>query len=271
MKYYPSHLRGKFLEMYGFLIRKSFADLWDNIYVVILLNLCFLLMFALLFYLSLIMKANNFLSYIAMLISLIIIFIFSGGASGIAKDISDYRNPQFVDLFTHIKKSYLSSVFFALLSSVLFFPQNMILNFYGKLNSNISTPVLTLFLLFNMIWILSCQYFFPVQSNLDKRFMKIIKKMLLVFFDNFLFSILIFIIGLVIFIFSAALIFLLPGLSFVFLLWNVTLKTLLYKYEFLENHPNFNRKRIPWDTILTEEKEKLGKRKLKGLVFPWKE
>ena len=56
------------------------------------------------------------------------------------------------------------------------------------------------------------------------------------------------------------------------LLWyNVALKLRMYKYEYLEKNPNAKRKDIPWETLLAEEKEYLGKRTLKGFIFPWKD
>jgi len=45
----------------------------------------------------------------------------------------------------------------------------------------------------------------------------------------------------------------------------------LLKYDWLEAHPDANRKKIPWDELLIEEREKTGTRTLKNLIFPWKD
>ncbi len=64
--------------------------------------------------------------------------------------------------------------------------------------------------------------------------------------------------------------FLLPGLTTIMLWHNAALKLRLYKYDYLEEHPD-GRRSIPWDALLVEEREKVGKRTLKGMIFPWKE
>jgi hypothetical protein len=43
------------------------------------------------------------------------------------------------------------------------------------------------------------------------------------------------------------------------------------KYDYLEENPRADRKHIPWETLLREERERVGKRTLKGMIFPWKE
>ena len=63
----------------------------------------------------------------------------------------------------------------------------------------------------------------------------------------------------------------LPGLTTVLLWANVGLKLRLIKYDYIESHPDANRKQIPWDALLVDEKERVGKRTLKGMIFPWKE
>jgi hypothetical protein len=44
----------------------------------------------------------------------------------------------------------------------------------------------------------------------------------------------------------------------------------MYKYDYLEKNPG-DRRRIPWDALLVEDRERVGKRTLKGMIFPWKE
>ena len=45
----------------------------------------------------------------------------------------------------------------------------------------------------------------------------------------------------------------------------------MYKYDWLEANPEANRKKIPWDALLMDDKERVGKRTLRGMIFPWKE
>ena len=49
----------------------------------------------------------------------------------------------------------------------------------------------------------------------------------------------------------------------------------LYKYDYLEEHPELTtkkeRKQIPWEDLIYEDRANLGPRGLKALLFPWKE
>jgi hypothetical protein len=121
-----------------------------------------------------------------------------------------------------------------------------------------------------IFWILAFQYFFSIQARLDKKFSKILKKMFLLLLDNPLFTIGLLIGTLVTFAVSVFTAFLLPGITSIFLWWNVALKLRLYKYDYLEKNPEA-RRNIPWDALLTEDRERVGKRTLKGMIFPWKE
>jgi hypothetical protein len=47
------------------------------------------------------------------------------------------------------------------------------------------------------------------------------------------------------------------------------LRIRLLKYDWLEENPG--RRKIPWDILLEDEREKTGSRTIKGLIFPWKD
>jgi hypothetical protein len=48
------------------------------------------------------------------------------------------------------------------------------------------------------------------------------------------------------------------------------MKFLMLKYDFLEENPDINRKKIPWDIILRDERETVGTRTLGDMIRPWK-
>ena len=70
---------------------------------------------------------------------------------------------------------------------------------------------------------------------------------------------------------SLLLAFLAPGFTGISLACSVATKLLLFKYDYLEENPEANRKAIPWDDLLYEEREAVGPRSLKGMIFPWKD
>ena len=49
----------------------------------------------------------------------------------------------------------------------------------------------------------------------------------------------------------------------------------MYKYDYLEEHPELKtvkeRKKIPWEELIYDDREALGPRKLRSFLFPWKE
>ena len=49
----------------------------------------------------------------------------------------------------------------------------------------------------------------------------------------------------------------------------------MYKYDYLEQHPELKtpreRRKIPWEELIYEDREALGPRKLRSFLFPWKE
>jgi hypothetical protein len=62
-----------------------------------------------------------------------------------------------------------------------------------------------------------------------------------------------------------------PGVGGLLLGQSVALKLLMYKYDWLEENPEGDRKHVPWDELLYEERESVGHRSLKGMIFPWKD
>jgi hypothetical protein len=49
------------------------------------------------------------------------------------------------------------------------------------------------------------------------------------------------------------------------------IKLMMYKYDYLEAEADADRKHIPWDELLYEERESVGNRSLKNMIFPWKD
>jgi hypothetical protein len=64
---------------------------------------------------------------------------------------------------------------------------------------------------------------------------------------------------------------LIPGITGLLIWHQVALKIRLCKYDYLEENPDANRRQIPWDALLIDDRERVGKRTLRGMIFPWKE
>jgi hypothetical protein len=256
--------------MFGFLIKKAFFDMWDNLIRVVILNLGFILIFAVLVYFPLAAQTVPVLFYVAVGVGVCLLFVYSGMVSAMVCQIADYARPELRDALGHLRETWPTSLLFAIVNLALVFLFGVAFPVYREVRSFVG-PLASSFLFWILIfWVLALQFFFPVQSRLDKKFAKILKKMFLLFLDNPLFSVGLLVGAVATLALSAFTALLLPGIASILLWWNVALKLRIYKYDYLEEHPDA-RRNIPWDALLVEDRERVGKRTLKGMIFPWKE
>jgi hypothetical protein len=256
--------------MFGFLIKKTFFDMWDNLIRMIITNLGFILLLALIAFSANLLKNNPPFLVSILILGIAILFVYSGVASWMAAQIADYSRPEWSEIGAVLKTTYPSSLLFALLNMLLAFLFSVGFPIYGSFKSFIG-PLASSFMFWILVfWVLAFQYFFPLQARLERRFFKILKKMFLLLLDNPLFTFGLFLGSLIILVLSIFTAFLLFGIGTILLWWNVALKLRMYKYDHLERNPD-DRRRIPWDALLTEDRERVGKRTLKGMIFPWKE
>ena len=257
--------------MLGFLVKKAFFDTWDNLFRVLLLNIGFYAPIALLVYAPVLTPVLP-LTLLLQVVALALFCIYTGGASAVTSAIADYQSPDFATFWQAIQDTYPTTLLFALLNSVYFVILSVAFRVYAVVDQQLLGFLGQVILLWVTVgWVLAAQLFFPIQSRLERNPRKMMRKMLLLFFDNT---------GLMIFLAAGALVTLvasvftggiLPGLGAVLVWHNVALKLRLYKYDYLEQHPESNRKQIPWDALLVDDRDRVGKRTLRGMIFPWKE
>ena len=123
--------------------------------------------------------------------------------------------------------------------------------------------------------ILAFQWFIPIRSLMHNNFKKCLKKSFLIFFDNKGFTFLTALYNLVLIAISVFFIGFIPSFSGILLANTNALRIRLYKYDYLEEHPELEtraeQKQIPWEELIYEDREALGPRKFKSFIFPWKE
>ena len=100
---------------------------------------------------------------------------------------------------------------------------------------------------------------------------KNLRKSFYLMMDNPLFSLFLLVYNAIVLLVSMFLSFLIPGPAALALNLNVAVKLRLYKYDWLEANPDSKGKKIPWFELLEEDRERVGKRTLKGMIFPWKD
>jgi uncharacterized membrane protein YesL len=262
--------------MFGFLIKKTFFDMWDNLLLIFVLNFGYILIiggavssFSLI--ISIPGLNASIMSILIVLVFFVVFWLYNGAANGMARDMADYKRPGIKDFIEHFKKTVLMSILYGVLSAFIFCVLAFLISFYMSLDNFFGAAAFAFLFWGALILVTATQYFFPIYIGLDKRFIKIVKKSFLLFFDNPIFTIGLLIGSLLMLALSIPLFLMLPGFFTVQLWLNAGLKLRLYKYDYIEANGADAKAKIPWDSLLVEEKEKVGKRTLKGMIFPWKE
>jgi len=161
-----------------------------------------------------------------------------------------------------------------LICLLLFSMVKIIIPFYLQINSPVGILLAAAVFWTFALSLVSFQFFFAIRARLDTKPAKIIKKCFIIFFDNPGFSIISLSCIMIMLILSVIPPFLFPGPAGIILFLDEALRLRLLKYDWLEtnNDPALTRRRkIPWDVILSEEREKTGTRTLKNFIFPWKD
>ena len=267
-----------YCSMIGFLIKKTFFDLWDNLFRVALLNLGFIASLAIPVFLPGLFT-NTALSLAFLLAGTLWCFVYLSAAALSLRAVSDYGSFGFGDFARNLKAGWSAGLCAGAAALVLWAMASIIIPFYLAMGSMIGLLLAAVIFWTMALALLALQFFFAVRARLDRKFSKAFKKCFIICFDNpgfALFSLLHTVIVLAI---SALLAFLFPGPGGVLLFLDEALRLRLLKYDWLEANPaeersdgrRGGRRKIPWDAILIEEREKTGIRSLKSFIFPWKD
>ncbi|MDR0376406.1 MAG: hypothetical protein LBH70_01275 [Spirochaetaceae bacterium] len=259
--------------MIGFLLKKTFFDLWDNLFRIALVNLGFIASVSLPVFVPPLLESVPVLSLVVFFIGILWCFVYLVTAAVSMKSISDYGSFGFGDFFRNMKAAWPAGVAGGVLVFILILLTVRVIPFYLGMEA---MPVLGLFLAAVIFWtlvigVLSLQFFPAVRARLDTKTVKIVKKCFLIFFDNSGFCIFSFILLVIFLLLSAFLAFLFPGPAGILLFLDEGLRLRLLKYDWLEANPGENRRKIPWDVLLIDEREKTGTRSLRNFIFPWKD
>ncbi len=261
-----------------FYLKKNFVDGWDNLLWIAVFNICLLLWGALGFFL---VSSVAYIPIAALCISLIFVClsmipIFS--LSDACYKIANFKSVPIRDVFLNFKNVWKNALSFGVVICFVLFTCFIGLPFYFQMYTQNNGFIYLIFVAL-IFWILlitlfALQWFMPLQTQLGGGLKKNIKKCYILFFDNIGFTIFMGIYTLIIFIMSAFLAFLAPGITGVVLAHNNALRLRMYKYDWFEEHPELSpkeaRKQIPWDELIANDKETIGPRDIKSFIFPWK-
>jgi hypothetical protein len=255
--------------MFAFLIKKTFYDLWDNLFKIAMINIGFLALLMAGIAAAALFKPPLPLLMAIMALCLLCCCVYLSASSLCLKALSDYGPLDLAGLPRNLATAWPAG---ALLGGACFlglFLGGLAIPFYFNLGS-FAGLLLGCFLLWIMLLAaLVMQLYLPARARLNAGPLKSVQKCFIIFFDNTLFCILVGILSLAILALSLPLFMLLPGPAGLLLFLDEALRIRLLKYDWLE--AGNGRGKIPWDALLEEEREKTGTRSLKGLIFPWKD
>lgn len=258
--------------MFGFLIKKAFFDLWDNFLPAILLNLGFIAILALPILLpSAVAGLGTTVSLFALVAGILAVFVYTGGAMGISRAIVNYESLEWRVFFESLREFLPVTVVLGALVILHIALLLVAMPVYSAMGNMVGLFALAILFWMSVIWWMSIQYVIPVRSRLADRVGPVFKKAFIFTLDNTFFTLSLAIGAIVIVLLSFFTAFLIPGIAGIAIWYQAALKLRLYKYDYLEEHPDEPRNRIPWDALLYDDRERVGKRTIRGMIFPWKE
>lgn len=261
--------------MIGFFIKKNFFDGWDNFLSLAVINIsCMLILFLTFMTLNLVSPVPA-LFFIILFIFLLLMGIVCQAVSSLTARTAGYKSFSFKDIGDEIKKTWKHGSLFAALETLCWVIAAVSLPYYFSFKN-----FLGLFLGLCVLWIflivqLSLLWFFPLRSQLKQDFCKCIKKCFILFFDNTGFTLFMVLYTFILIALTVPLAFLAPNISGILLAWNNAFRLRMYKYDWIEQHPEIPiqiaRKQIPWEELLEKDRETTGSRTIRNLIFPWKD
>ena len=265
-------------------MRKTLYDLWDNMFRIVALNIGFLLILGIPIFLpALISKVMIFfglrppgLEMVLTGVGILISAVYLSTASYTLRNISDYGTFGFADFFGNIKHAWKAGLVMGLAAFILFLVPTLIMPFYLEFNNIIGLLLAATLFWVTLFGMVSFQFYFAVYTRLGGKIGKSLKKCMILSLDNTGYAFFLFIHNLIVIYLSVRFSFMMfllivPGPAGMLLYIDQALRLRLFKYDWLEANPGANRKKIPWEELLVEERERVGHRTFKNFIFPWKD
>ena len=259
--------------MTGFFIKKAFFDGWDNLIGLVLFNIGYLFLAFAGFYIVWASLSFNFLlGFAAFVIVLLAFSILIGGSAEVVHNYSDYKHESWSAFRSGIKRNIRHSLLFSAVLLFFFITLIFVIPFWFSQIGGVMGGIAGILLVWiDVAIVLALPYYFPLMTLLPAdRPLKTLKKCLIILADNMAFSLFMLVYNAICIAITVFTIGLIPGLVGLQLASQDAMKLRMFKYDYMEENADADRKHIPWDDLLYEEKEKVGPRSLKSMIFPWK-
>jgi len=262
--------------MISFFFKKSFYDGWDNLLWIIFFNLLIVAITVFGLFATQALSSFHMLIGVPLFIlfvclDMIVLFAVNEGCAKLV----NFKTMSYKETFAKIKDVWKDAVLFGLLVSFLTILVVIGIPFYLSYGNFIGLFFAAIIFWVVVLVFLALQWFLPLYSQLHGGFKKTLKKTFILLFDNTGFTIILFVYSVFMLVLSVVIAFLAPGPVGICMAQNNALKLRMKKYDWLEEHPEISpkeaRKKVPWDEILDKDKEIVGNRTFRNLIFPWKD
>ena len=262
--------------MFFFIIKKNFCDGWDNLLSLIMTNLVFLFTGIGLVLLNALASQNGILALLALIFSAVVLSIEIFAYSDSAAHIANFEGVRYLDFFKAIPGVLKDGSLFGLLNAGVFLISSFSIKYYfTEMASLLGFAFGCAIIWVDFFYLLAIQWFIPIRGLMHNGFVKCLKKSFIILFDNTGFTLAYSLVNLIQLALSVVCIGFFPSMAGILIGNTNALRILLYKYDYLEEHPELRtkkeRRQIPWDELLSEDREILGPRKLRSFLFPWKD
>lgn len=258
--------------MLGFAIKKTFFDLWDNLFFAMAVNLGYTLATLGLFSLMYLFGSDSLLGALLFYpVPALAAAVLGGVASFWARDIAVSGSGKFSHVLARLGESWKASLVFGAAWLVVAAGLRYGVPFYSNMNTIIGF-VFGVIMMWAVFFLAGAGLFYPgLNAQVEKRVGKLFVKSVRVFIAFPLTSLVMALVLLLCVVLSAVTLGFFPGIVGTSIWLQVCFKFVLAKLEWLEANPEADRKHVPWRVILQEDMDKIGPRSLKSLIFPWKD
>jgi hypothetical protein len=258
--------------MIGFLIKKTFFDAWDNLIGLVVSNLGYIVVLVLFTLDAGKLIGSQSTNFLVMLIGLLLLSFHNVGVAKVTFAYSNYKREGFEGYKDGLRLYWRHGFGLFVINLFMTILALLVIPFYYSMGNSFGLVICVILMWVMLTFLLAVQYFLPLMANFsgDKP-LKTLKKSFIMAIGNLgtsFFLLFYNTIQLGLTLVTAGLLFNGTGIN----LANMNaFKLLLLRIDYIEEHEEVSVKEIPWEEILYEEKESVGSRTLKGMIFPWKD
>ena len=155
--------------MIGFLIKKGFFDLWDNMLIVGLMNICYLIPLGLM-YLAVALSAADYptiLSMAILVVAMLVFSLYSLGVNAITYGFSHYKKRGFAAIKEALRFHWGHAVLHFAVCLLIGFTAIFVIPFYFAIGNYFGIIMGMLVFWIIVAVIMSMQYFFPLCFHME--------------------------------------------------------------------------------------------------------